>query len=315
MALDQDTLPRSLRRFGKSLKRVLRSGAPEDVHQLRTRSRRLEAAIHALRLEDERPARRLLKTVKPLRKKAGKVRDMDVLIGLASHLAVAGDGDNDNDDALVRLLEGLAERRRKAARKLQSSAAEEAKSAQRLLKRCRPLFQAEGVAFAEQQSKAISTAFHLSEELESWPRLTRANLHRYRLKVKALRYTAEIIEGAHPGFIGSLIRVTDAIGEWHDWSELHSIATGILKARLQSGVLRAIRSTLAEKLRAALVVAGTMQGQYRNGLAHLSPALSPQPKPHRRHARETPARQQGSRTETPARRNSAFNSRESVTPK
>ena len=310
MALDQVMLPQSLRRFGKSLKRVLRSGSPEDVHQLRTRSRRLEAAVRALRIEDEPSVRHLLKIVTPLRKRAGKVRDMDVLIGLASHLAAAGDGDND-DDALVRLLEGLAERRRKAVRKLQSSAAEEIESVQGLLKRCRPLFHAEGVAFAEQQSKAVSAAFRLSEELESWPRLTRTNLHRYRLKVKALRYTAEIIEGSDAGFIGSLIRVTDAIGEWHDWSELHSIAIGILKDSPQSGVLRAIRSTVAEKLRAALVVAGAMQGQYQVGLAHLSPMSSPKP----RLNREALARQQGSRTETPARRNSAFNSRESVTPK
>ncbi|MBN9616415.1 MAG: hypothetical protein BGO25_02225 [Acidobacteriales bacterium 59-55] len=306
MPLDKDALPQSLRRFGKSLKRVLRSGAPEDVHQLRTRSRRLEAAVRALRIEDEPPARRLLQTVTPLRRKAGKVRDMDVLIGLASHLVAAGD-----DDALVRLLEGLAERRRKAVRRLQSSVAEDIKRAQRQLERCRPLFQADGVAFAEQQSKAISTAFQISEELESWPRLTRTNLHLYRLKVKALRYTAEIIEGSDAGFIGSLIRVTDAIGEWHDWSELHSIAIGILKDSPQSGVLRAIRSTVTEKFRAALVVAGAMQGQYQIGLAHLSPMSSPKP----RLNREAPARQQGSRTETPARRNSAFNSRESVTPK
>jgi len=310
MALYQVMLPQSLRRFGKSLKRVLRSGSPEDVHPLRTRSRRLEAAVRALRIEDEPSVRHLLKIVTPLRKRAGKVRDMDVLIGLASHLAAAGDGDND-DDALVRLLEGLAERRRKAVRKLQSSAAEEIESVQGLLKRCRPLFHAEGVAFAEQQSKAVSAAFRLSEELESWPRLTRTNLHRYRLKVKALRYTAEIIEGSDAGFIGSLIRVTDAIGEWHDWSELHSIAIGILKDSPQSGVLRDIRSTVAEKLRAALVVAGAMQGQYQTGLAHLSPMSSPKP----RLNREALARQQGSRTETPARRNSAFNSRESVTPK
>ncbi|HZY74490.1 MAG TPA: CHAD domain-containing protein, partial [Edaphobacter sp.] len=120
MAFDQDALSQSLHRLGKSLKRVRRSAEPEDVHQLRTRSRRLEAAIHALGLEDDPSVRRLLKIVTPLRRKAGKVRDMDVLLGLASRLARAGD-----DDALVQLLEGLAERRRKAARKLQSSVAEE----------------------------------------------------------------------------------------------------------------------------------------------------------------------------------------------
>jgi CHAD domain-containing protein len=283
MAFDQDALSQSLHRLGKSLKRVRRSAEPEDVHQLRTRSRRLEAAIHALGLEGDPSVRRLLKIVTPLRRKAGKVRDMDVLLGLASRLARAGD-----DDALVQLLEGLAERRRKAARKLQSSVAEEIKPARRLLKRGHPLFQADADAFAEQQSKALSAALCLSAELESWPRLTRANLHRYRLKVKKLPYTAEIVEDARPGFIGSLIRVTDAIGEWHDWSELHSIATGILKDRQRSGVLRAIRSTAAERLREALVVAGAMQGQYRLGLSHLSPKPSPSSKPDRGRARGHP---------------------------
>ena len=105
MAADQDKLPKSLRKLGKSLKRVLHSSSPENIHQLRTGSRSLEAVIHALQLENKPRARRLLKTVVSLRRKAGKVRDMDVLIGFASKLATPG-----QNDALVQLLDRLGTR-------------------------------------------------------------------------------------------------------------------------------------------------------------------------------------------------------------
>ena len=55
--------------------------------------------LHALHLDSNKNERGLLKALKPVRKKAGKVRDMDVLTGFASQLHT-----NRDHECLVRLL-------------------------------------------------------------------------------------------------------------------------------------------------------------------------------------------------------------------
>lgn len=265
MALDQDKLPRILRRFGKSLKRVLHSSTPKNVHGLRTGSRRLEAAIQALALEDRPRARRLLKSMAGLRKKAGRVRDLDVFTKFASKLATPG-----QEDSLVELLEHLGAKRQKAARKLQNSVSRRGRSAKHQLKRCRVLFRPGRESIVEWQLKVTSAASELSAELASWPRLTRGNLHPYRLKMKELRYTLQLDNASNAELIAGLEEVTDAIGEWHDWSEFLTIAAKLFEGKPRSHLLNAIRSTASAKLRYALSLAEAMQKQHMAGAAPIS---------------------------------------------
>jgi len=81
------------------------------VHDLRTR--RIEAMLRALRLDTKPNEQKLLKTVKPIRRRAGKVRDMDVLTGLATKLQPDGEA-----ECLVALLEHLGAERDQFSRKL-----------------------------------------------------------------------------------------------------------------------------------------------------------------------------------------------------
>jgi len=258
MADDRDKPEKTLKRFGKSLKRALRSTSPKRVHQLRTGSRRLEAAVHALTLEDKPRCRRMLKSVARIRKKAGKVRDLDVLIRFTSQLAAPG-----HDESTSQLLDHIEAERRKSARKLHRSISRRFRDTRRRLKRSRSLFQSNGKAVDRQQSKIASAAAAISAELASWPRLTRANLHRYRLRLKELRYTLELIRDSDPGLIDSIGEVTDAIGTWHDWSELYATASALFEGRQALDLLRAIRSTVSAKLSDALVLASAMQSNMR----------------------------------------------------
>ncbi len=61
--------------------------SPKQVHELRTRSRRLEAVVHTLMLEDRKEGKRVLRAITPIRKKAGKTRDMDVFLGLLTTIS------------------------------------------------------------------------------------------------------------------------------------------------------------------------------------------------------------------------------------
>src|SRR5580698_5302546 len=130
MAIELDIAQRPLYQLRRSLKSLSKSPSAEDVHQLRTDARRLEAVVTALKLHDEKDVRQLLKEISPLRKAAGSVRDMDVMEAEALKLSKQG-----NDDALARLMEHLGQRRIESAGQLFDRVAKRRKDACRSLKR------------------------------------------------------------------------------------------------------------------------------------------------------------------------------------
>lgn len=255
MARNQDKPEKTLKRFGKSLKRALRVTSPKQVHKLRTTSRRLEAAVHALMLEKKPRCRRLLKSVARIRKGAGRVRDLDVLIQLTSQLAAPG-----QEESVGRLLNHIEAERRKSARKLGKKIARRSRETRRRLKRSRPLLQSNG---DRQQAKIASVAAAVSSEIASWPRITREDLHQYRIRLKELRYTLELVRDGDPELIDSIVEVTDAIGAWHDWSELYAVASGLFEGQQALDLLRVVRSTVSAKLGDALALATAMQSRMR----------------------------------------------------
>lgn len=113
MAIDQDRIQKSIRKLRKFAKNLPEQPTPEEIHDLRTNARKLEAMFQALSLDSRKNEQQLIKEVRKLRKRAGKVRDLDVLTG---HLAgVHVDGEN---DCQVQLLEYLGSERQKPALKL-----------------------------------------------------------------------------------------------------------------------------------------------------------------------------------------------------
>src|SRR5207253_7934757 len=77
--------------------------------------------------------------------------------------------------------------------------------------------------------EAMANALKLSSELAITTKLDRKNLHPYRLKVKELRYVLQLANDAdEQQFVDKLGEVKDAIGEWHDWEELITIANGVV---------------------------------------------------------------------------------------
>src|SRR5205085_4658295 len=178
-----DKLRRLIRKIG------LRSSPerPERIHDLRTTTRRFEAIWQALSLEDAGAARPLPKELKRIRRLAGRVRDMDVLIGYVSALHAKAD-----EECTLVLIEHLGNCRRKHAKKL---AAELRKAGPKLrdqLKRARKLTarllreDANGSAGDSPAATTAAAAVKLAVELAAPARLGKTTLHPYRIAVKEL---------------------------------------------------------------------------------------------------------------------------------
>lgn len=274
MALDQNKIRKTIRKLDKSLDSQSHWRSPEKVHDLRTRSRRLEAVARALMLDQDQSGHSLLKAVNRIFKKAGKVRDMDVLTGFASGLPADGQDPN-HGPCLTQLLQHLQEKRQKSALKLHARIAKHSKAVSHRLKQCSSRLSGNSDPSEAQrlQSNATAFALQLSSELAAWPRLTVANMHPYRLKVKELRYTLQMAEGNDSPFVSMLEEATDAIGEWHDWSQLLEIATEVLKRNPKCSVLNAIRSVASAKRHHALHIANTMRKKSLGSEAHKSHEL------------------------------------------
>ena len=286
MSLRPAKLQKPLRKLRKMLNKIPRKPAPEQVHDLRTLMRRIEAMFRALMIESKRNQKRLLKALKPVRKKTGKVRDMDVLTGFASKLRPDGD-----EECLVELLEYLGAERYKQARKLHRVVQWNRKAIGSRLKRSSEYIE-KVLAHSQQHSEketewpidAMSLALQLSNELASWPRLDAGNFHPFRLKVKELRYALQLAKNPDADLIESLGEVKDAIGEWHDWEELTGIAGKVLDHGPGRNLIRMIRSTAKEKFDHALSITNRMRQKYsdqqgRNRRRNLRRPVAPVPKP------------------------------------
>ena len=236
----------------------------KDVHDLRTRARRLETIIAAYMPDTQKRNRRLLKTLKPVCKAAGAVRDMDVLTAKAR--ALAG---RRHDDSLALLLEHLQAMRIESAAKLFESVARHGKDACRSLKDYSN--QIEGRFKRKDSRRAAKTtgnqlhanaANKLMDELSRWPTLNAENLHAFRIKVKKLRIVLQLAEDANPDFTDALEKVKEQIGDWHDWQELKKIAEAVLDPRKDHTVLEEIEEMERRMFKQALTCAQTMRRVY-----------------------------------------------------
>jgi len=265
MPLDVDRLQKPVRKLRKFMKKTPRRPTPDEVHDLRTNTRRVEASVEALSLDSKRVGERLLKDLARVRKRAGKVRDMDVLTGFASNVHPKGE-----QDCVVQLLERLGARRGKYAKRLYTEVRQYGPKLRKRLKRIAARFdklaQAQDKSSGDRNaaaSEVAASALRLSTELATPSRLGRTNLHPYRLKVKELRNVLQMAQRANDDpFVKSLGEVKDAIGEWHDWEELISIAKDALDHGPKCQLLRDLKGNSRVKYEHALRLTENMRKKY-----------------------------------------------------
>ena len=190
------------------------------VHRLRTTVRRLEVHLGT-------PTPRIAKSLKKLRKKAGKVRDIDVHLGLLEPpLLPSRNAPTSPEARYQKKLQSTLQKQRKG----QSTALRV------LVKKSTPVLEAELPNLVEQRTERNLTlqesrkrASRARRRYVQWTRNIPEDpqrLHRLRINAKKLRYEMEPLQNCEEAvaLAEKFKQVQDTIGQWHDWATLAELA-------------------------------------------------------------------------------------------
>ncbi len=266
MALDAERAAKPVRRLRKLLKKMPAVANVDDIHHFRTSSRRLEATIYALSLDSGHSGRQVLRQISKLRKRAGKVRDMDVL----THYLSSVSPPKEEKECYVRLIEHLGVQRLKYAKKFDSARQEYASQLSKSLKRTSrqiekflPSIGKKVPDNDEAIADVTASALTLLTALAKPARLGKVNLHPYRLEVKELRNVLQMSEKSdREDFVLKLGEVKDAIGEWHDREELVVIAKTVLVHGANCRLPNGLRQIADGKYQNAIVLTENMRKRF-----------------------------------------------------
>ncbi len=233
--------------------RSLREGyQPEVVHSFRTTTRRLEVLLEQLNPAHDRNQKKLLKNLRRIRKRAGRIRDIDVQLAALRSLKVPLE-----PRRKTQLAQRLLDLRRKQEKKLGKDLNKRdfAVIAKRLKKLSRSLSIDSAIDPLQVARQTLAAAS------KGEARIDEDRLHTYRLAVKRARYAAEFAPKSAESmeFIAQLKTLQDALGHWHDWFTLTQTASQHLGDIHQSPLMAALHNVT--------------RGKYRDAVAKLSTVL------------------------------------------
>jgi CHAD domain-containing protein len=242
------TIERSQLVFRKTLRALLKLSSTQDaesVHAFRTSSRRLQTLLEEVIRGRHRKQKKLLKILERLRKRAGKVRDLDVQLAALRSLRVPQE-----PRRKTQLMHGLIELRAKHEKKLRKSLTKEMiQEIGRRLKRETKEVRAE----AGCDPLLVARTMLATVTRPTGP-ITEDVLHQYRTVVKRARYAVEFaprtVEGAQ--LILQLKKLQDALGNWHDWLTLTQTAAKRIGETGQSSLVAALNHVTGAKFRQAV---------------------------------------------------------------
>ena len=202
------------------------------VHDVRTRCRRLEAAVSAVlsthggvkELEEAGDA--LVRRLKKIRRGAGAVRDLDIHMSLVDDIS----GNPPQDlDAAKKLKKQLKRERKRAAVEMLDVTSKQQKRFEKQAADFLQLVVKMPPRELDLDTAALASARFL-EASAAMPVLKETNLHDFRKRSKSARYVAEIDprNAASAKLAKKLNEIQDSIGEWHDWVVLEMEAGDIL---------------------------------------------------------------------------------------
>lgn len=247
----------------KSVARLTEAVSEKGVHRLRTTIRRVETLVNYSEPALNKKQQKALGDLRALRKRAGKVRDLDIQIGL---LGAIGNRSASGDKRV--LLEALKKRRVKQAERLAADVkkVDKEKFSNRLsritekssTKTDKPEQSAQPL---EEIRNAIAA---LADEFSSRETMKPSRLHELRIRLKLLRYRTELAPETfeQKELAGKLKSVQDSIGEWHDWEMLAESAEKQFGDRINCALLVEIRSLFAAKYAAANSAAINLLASY-----------------------------------------------------
>jgi CHAD domain-containing protein len=232
------------------LEKISQRARKEDVHHLRTTVRRLEEHL-------DNPPAKIAKSLKKLRKKAGKVRDIDVHLDLLRPaLPVDGFKSATPARSVVRSQEKLRSI-------LENKRDSQSTRLQNLVEEFTPLLESRLPMLIEQRRRsklsmedARQQAHRARQRFLQWTRQIPEDedrLHRLRINTKRLRYSLEPLEFCPDAatVAEKFKQVQDAIGDWHDWVTLQQLAQRRLNSPGAAPVIKALEARAGREYRRA----------------------------------------------------------------
>jgi CHAD domain-containing protein len=261
MPVDQSRTRLNFEKLSRQLAEIKKKAAADNVHRFRTYSRRVETLLSELVPEPARNERQLVKLLGRLRKKAGRVRDLDVQIGALRSLKIPQEPGRKSQ-----LLRSLAEDRVRREKKLVKIFRGDAvREVRKRVKRARNRVQIP--ASADPLALAVQKIVQLNVE---HPALTNDVLHQYRIMGKRARYLAELATKSPESeqFLERITRMQDMLGDWHDWLQLTQRAEKLFKNVDRSPLMAALRNVSRAKFRQSVEILS----ETRAALASKKPA-------------------------------------------
>ncbi|HMF89953.1 MAG TPA: CHAD domain-containing protein [Candidatus Angelobacter sp.] len=238
--------------------------SPKRVHRLRTTIRRIESLVAFAEPQLGRKQERAIKDLAALRRRAGRVRDLDVqleLLGAIGNTSTALDrkllGDvlkRKRGKQIERLSAAVVKTREQRFRTLFDTVAAEASAAPLLLDES-----------AEPLERAKRELAEIGEEYSSQAKSKTAALHETRIRLKRIRYLAELGEDSaeQKSFLAAMKSVQDALGAWHDWEELTKTAEKEFGSRANCPLLVEVRALFAAQRSASVAAVSHLFSAYR----------------------------------------------------
>jgi CHAD domain-containing protein len=273
MPIDPKRSRSTFQKLGRELTKLVKKPAPESVHKFRTNSRRVEALLSEVVVESHRNDEKLLRLLARLRKKAGRVRDLDVQIAALRNLKIPG-GNGHKVQFIEALVEERAQREKKLARAFDRKTADEIR---RRLKRA-----ATHMAIPADTEPLTLTLAKLAQLGRDYVPLTEKTLHQYRIIGKRARYIAELSDNEPEArrVVERLKHMQDVIGDWHDWLKLTQKAEKLLGDVRDSALVAMLRNVTQAKFRQSLDAVAEIRTELagnvvRPASAQLAPARKP----------------------------------------
>jgi len=265
MTADQKTIHSLVSKVNRQLTKLAAKPDANGVHRFRTGARRMEALLTELVAKPGRNDKKLLKLLGRLRKKAGRVRDLDVQISLLRGLKMA-----EGARHKAQLLQALMEERVQAEKKV--AAAFDKSTIRELRKRLKRA----GAKLKLPEQDALSHAQHILSKLEPQPDpSTDKVLHQYRIIGKRARYLAELGGPKAAQLVQQLKHMQDAVGDWHDWLKLTQRAENLFSGAPGSPLVAALRNLTRAKFRHAVTTLTETRGGLQGKKLARSEDLTP----------------------------------------
>jgi CHAD domain-containing protein len=267
MSVEEKSIRSLLQRVSRQLAKMSSDPVPQNVHQFRTATRRLEAVLSELIPKPGGNERKLRKQLSRLRRRAGRVRDIDVQIAALRSLKMPEEPRR-KTQILRALSESRARREKKFLKALDDGTVRQIR---RRLRRARAAIQ-----IPKNGCDPLALAARLFAHLARQPGpITEEVLHRYRIEGKRIRYIAELA-GKTPEarrWVDPLKRMQDALGDWHDWLTLTQTVEVLVADGVNSALLSALTNITRAKFRDAIhVVAETKAALLAKPLVTAKPA-------------------------------------------